>query len=151
MADDGRWAGTTAEDREHKLPRVTKVKNRQPADKQVRRWRRAGVPGLHQACCGLTPANASLQITAEQILRESKALQQDAFKPPAQKITDPEELAGAQAGPTWRAAWRWVGGQVAAVACPVPAECRLASKQFEHSLANKFFLTPATFLRSEGI
>ncbi|GAB4816800.1 hypothetical protein N2152v2_003846 [Parachlorella kessleri] len=59
-------AGTTQQDREIKLPRVTRVKNKQPADKQI---------------------------TAEQILRESKALQQDAFKPPTQKITDPEELA----------------------------------------------------------
>ena len=34
-----------------------------------------------------------LQITAEQILRESQALQDQDFKPPTQKITDPTELA----------------------------------------------------------
>ena len=34
-----------------------------------------------------------LQITAEQILRESQALQEQDFKPPTQKITDPTELA----------------------------------------------------------
>ena len=33
------------------------------------------------------------QITAEQILRESQALQEQDFKPPSQKITDPTELA----------------------------------------------------------
>lgn len=33
------------------------------------------------------------QITAEQILRESQALQEQDFKPPTQKITDPTELA----------------------------------------------------------
>lgn len=56
------------EDQQQKrLPRVVPVKNRQPAP---------------------------TQITAEQILRESKALQADEFQPPAVKITDPEELAG---------------------------------------------------------
>lgn len=34
-----------------------------------------------------------VQITAEQILRESQALQEQDFKPPTQKITDPTELA----------------------------------------------------------
>jgi hypothetical protein len=34
-----------------------------------------------------------LQITAEQILRESKALQEAEHKAPVIKITDPEELA----------------------------------------------------------
>ena len=34
-----------------------------------------------------------LQITAEQILRESRELQEQGFKPPTQKITDPTELA----------------------------------------------------------
>lgn len=33
------------------------------------------------------------QITAEQLLRESQALQEQDFKPPTQKITDPTELA----------------------------------------------------------
>jgi crooked neck len=36
---------------------------------------------------------AATQITAEQILRESKSLQADEFQPPVVKITDPEELA----------------------------------------------------------
>lgn len=49
-----------------RLPRATAVKNKQPAP---------------------------TQITAEQILRESKALQADEFKPPKVTITDPEELA----------------------------------------------------------
>jgi crooked neck len=56
-----------AGDRQVRLPRATAVKNKQPA---------------------------STQITAEQILRESKALQADEFKPPKVTITDPEELAG---------------------------------------------------------
>ena len=34
-----------------------------------------------------------LQITVEQILRESKELQEQDFKPPRQKISDPQELA----------------------------------------------------------
>lgn len=38
-------------------------------------------------------APAATQITAEQLLRESKMLQADAFKAPSVKITDPEELA----------------------------------------------------------
>jgi len=38
-------------------------------------------------------APAATQITAEQILRESKMLQADAFQAPTVKITDPEELA----------------------------------------------------------
>ena len=50
-----------------KLPRVAAVKNKQPA---------------------------ATQITAEQLLRESKSLQADEFQPPSVKITDPEELAG---------------------------------------------------------
>jgi hypothetical protein len=54
-------------DRQVRLPRATAVKNKQPAP---------------------------TQITAEQILRESKALQADEFKPPKVTITDPEELAG---------------------------------------------------------
>lgn len=33
-----------------------------------------------------------MQITAEQILRESQVLQESDFKPPTQKITDPTEL-----------------------------------------------------------
>lgn len=36
---------------------------------------------------------SGLQITAEQILRESQALQEQDFKPPTQKVTDPTELA----------------------------------------------------------
>ncbi|KAK9845191.1 hypothetical protein WJX84_006146 [Apatococcus fuscideae] len=59
-------AGTTARDTEIRLPRATKVKNKQPADKQI---------------------------TAEQILREAKELQEQDFKPPKQKISDPAELA----------------------------------------------------------
>uniref|UniRef100_A0A1D1ZQ99 Crooked neck-like protein 1 n=1 Tax=Auxenochlorella protothecoides TaxID=3075 RepID=A0A1D1ZQ99_AUXPR len=59
-------AGTTAGEREVRLPRATAVKNRQAASKQI---------------------------TAEQILRESKALQADDFKAPVVKISDPEELA----------------------------------------------------------
>jgi crooked neck len=61
-------AGTTDADRAVRLPRATAVKNKQAAP---------------------------TQITAEQILRESKALQADEFRPPSVKITDPEELAGA--------------------------------------------------------
>ncbi len=34
-----------------------------------------------------------MQITAEQILREAKELQEQDFKPPKQKISDPAELA----------------------------------------------------------
>ena len=34
-----------------------------------------------------------MQITAEQILREARELQEQDFKPPTQKITDPTELA----------------------------------------------------------
>lgn len=59
--------GAQATDRQVRLPRATAVKNKQPAP---------------------------TQITAEQILRESKALQADEFKPPKVTITDPEELAG---------------------------------------------------------
>lgn len=51
----------------NRLPRVTRVKNKQPADKQI---------------------------TAEQLLREAKEIQlEDDFKAPKQIITDPEELA----------------------------------------------------------
>ena len=39
------------------------------------------------------PCCCCLQITAEQILRESKALQEAEQKAPVVKITDPEELA----------------------------------------------------------
>ena len=53
-------------DRQVRLPRATVVKNKQPA---------------------------GIQITAEQLLRESKALQSDEFKPPKVTITDPQELA----------------------------------------------------------
>lgn len=59
-------AGTSARDTEIRLPRATVVKNKQPADKQI---------------------------TAEQILREARELQEQDFKPPTQKITDPTELA----------------------------------------------------------
>lgn len=41
----------------------------------------------------LRPSLAALQITAEQILRESKALQEAERQAPTVKITDPEELA----------------------------------------------------------
>lgn len=46
---------------------------------------------LHEA--GLIVAGAGVQITAEQILREAKELQEQDFKPPKQKISDPAELA----------------------------------------------------------
>ncbi|CAL5221424.1 g3611 [Coccomyxa viridis] len=59
-------AGTSARDTEVRLPRATKVKNKQPA---------------------------SQQITAEQILREARELQDQDFKAPKQKITDETELA----------------------------------------------------------
>ncbi|KAK9915014.1 hypothetical protein WJX75_003619 [Coccomyxa subellipsoidea] len=58
-------AGTSARDTEIRLPRATKVKNKQPAGQQI---------------------------TAEQILREAKDLQEQDFKPPKQKITDQTEL-----------------------------------------------------------
>ncbi|GMH39793.1 hypothetical protein BSKO_07691 [Bryopsis sp. KO-2023] len=59
-------AGTLAKDTEVRLPRTTRVKDKQPAEKQI---------------------------TAEQILREAKELQlEDEFKPPKQIITDPHEL-----------------------------------------------------------
>lgn len=64
MNRDGEAGGG---DRQIRLPRAVGVKNKQPAP---------------------------VQITAEQILRESKALQADEFKPPAVTLTDPEELAG---------------------------------------------------------
>ena len=54
-------------DRQVRLPQPTTVKNKQPAP---------------------------TQITTEQILRESQALQADEFKAPKVTITDPEELAG---------------------------------------------------------
>ena len=115
------FAGTTEQEREVKLPRVTRVKNRQPADKQVRVGEAGPAAAGGQAAGGRAPGGRALargsgnagsadasaqllgllgrpQITAEQLLRESKALQQDAFKPPSQKITDPEELAGAGLG-----------------------------------------------------
>ncbi|PRW59332.1 Crooked neck 1 [Chlorella sorokiniana] len=62
----GYTAGVTDAAREHKLPRTTGVKNKQAAP---------------------------TQITAEQILRESKALIDAEHKAPTVKITDPEELA----------------------------------------------------------
>lgn len=40
-----------------------------------------------------TVMGAGVQITAEQILREAKELQEQDFKPPKQKISDPAELA----------------------------------------------------------
>lgn len=65
--------GATARDSEVRLPKTMKVKNK---------------------------AAASRQITAEQILRESKEIQlEDDFKAPKTIITDPEELAE----------YRWVG------------------------------------------
>ena len=39
------------------------------------------------------PRPTHLQITAEQLLRESKALQESELKAPVVKLTDPEELA----------------------------------------------------------
>ena len=43
-----------------------------------------------------------MQITAEQILRESKALQEAEQKAPVVKITDPEELAEYRLQVRWR-------------------------------------------------
>lgn len=135
--------GTTASQRDVKLPRVTGVKNKQAAPTQVRTqagnagsscppfavprllhcWTdcayscvesecNAGIPGRRVClccCCRhplppvLPPATppalppqsipSALQITAEQILRESKALQEAERQAPTVKITDPEELA----------------------------------------------------------
>eukprot|EP00877_Chromochloris_zofingiensis_P007788 jgi/Chrzof1/3262/Cz12g18090.t1 len=61
-------AGASARQTEVRLPKVTKVKNKQPADRQI---------------------------TAEQILRESKEIQLETedFKAPKTIITDPAELA----------------------------------------------------------
>jgi crooked neck len=65
--------GATARDSEIRLPKTMKVKNK---------------------------AAASRQITAEQLLRESKEIQlEDDYKAPKTIITDPEELAE----------YRWVG------------------------------------------
>lgn len=67
MAQAPGFAGTLARDVEQRMPRVTVVKNKQPGERQI---------------------------TAEQILRESKELQlEDNYKPPVQIITDPQELA----------------------------------------------------------
>jgi crooked neck len=67
MASAGQGFGTSAKDVEVRLPRPTKVKNKQPNDRQI---------------------------TAEQILRESKEIQlEDEFTAPKQIITDPEELS----------------------------------------------------------
>lgn len=55
----------TKRDTEVKLPRPTRVKNKTPA---------------------------SIQITAEQILREARERQEPEIRPPKQKITDPNEL-----------------------------------------------------------
>ncbi|DBA78970.1 hypothetical protein WJX77_006390 [Trebouxia sp. C0004] len=60
------FGGTTQRDTEVRLPRATRVRNKQPADQQI---------------------------TAEQILRESKELQEVDFKAPKQKISSPAELA----------------------------------------------------------
>ncbi|CAD7695161.1 unnamed protein product [Ostreobium quekettii] len=66
MASETGIAGTLKKDTEVRLPRTTRVKDKQPADKQI---------------------------TAEQILREAKELQlEDEFKPPVQIITDTAEL-----------------------------------------------------------
>jgi crooked neck len=68
--------GATARDSEIRLPKTMKVKNK---------------------------AAASRQITAEQLLRESKEIQlEDDYKAPKTIITDPEELAE----------YRWVGCEV---------------------------------------
>lgn len=56
----------TKRDTEVKLPRPTRVKNKTPA---------------------------SIQITAEQILREARERQEPEIRPPKQKITDPSELS----------------------------------------------------------
>ena len=59
--------GATKRDMQQRLPRATKVKNKQPADRQI---------------------------TAEQLLREAKEIQlEDDFKKPKTIINDPEELA----------------------------------------------------------
>lgn len=73
--------GAALRDTEVRLPKTMKVKNK---------------------------AAASRQITAEQILRESKEIQlEDDFKAPKTIITDPEELAE----------YRWVAALLVA-ACP---------------------------------
>lgn len=68
MASDGdpNLGFLTRRDTEVKLPRATRVKNKTPA---------------------------SIQITAEQILREARERQESEIRPPKQKITDPSELA----------------------------------------------------------
>lgn len=59
--------GATAKDTQTRLPRAIAVKNKQPAERQI---------------------------TAEQLLRESKEIQlEDDFKKPKTIINDPEELA----------------------------------------------------------
>lgn len=59
--------GATKRDMQQRLPRATKVKNKQPADRQI---------------------------TAEQLLREAKEIQlEDDFRKPKTIINDPEELA----------------------------------------------------------
>lgn len=61
------YANNTQKGSNIRLPRTTRVKDKQPAE---------------------------TQITAEQILRTAKELQlEDEFKPPKQTITDPQELA----------------------------------------------------------
>jgi hypothetical protein len=82
--------GATARDSEVRLPKTMKVKNK---------------------------AAAPRQITAEQLLRESKEIQlEDDYKAPKTIITDPEELA------EYRCVWQTAGapgGAACAGACAV--------------------------------
>ncbi|URD98738.1 HAT (Half-A-TPR) repeat [Musa troglodytarum] len=66
MASDPNLGFLTKRDTEVKLPRPTRVKNKTPA---------------------------TIQITAEQILREARERQEPEIRPPKQKITDVHELA----------------------------------------------------------
>ena len=92
-------AGATNRDTEVRLPRATAVKNKQPADRQVSLLQAGSDRSLctrvqrvfpHPA--GVPDLISGVQITAEQILRESRELQEQTFKPPTQKITDITEL-----------------------------------------------------------
>ena len=50
-------------------------------------------PAAARAAGVKNKAAASIQITAEQILREAHDIQESQVKPPKQRITDPQELA----------------------------------------------------------
>nr|XP_040246508.1 LOW QUALITY PROTEIN: crooked neck-like protein 1 [Aegilops tauschii subsp. strangulata] len=97
-ADQPSLGFLTNRDTEVRLPRATRVKNKAPA---------------------------GVQITAEQILREARELQEPEIRPPRQRITDADELADYRLGERKRfeglvtrggvAAWvkyaRWEEGQ----------------------------------------